>query len=187
MGVEAGIGASLSLAGLHLLAHVEVERPGLVNPATPPDPDATIALSLAAYDRALDAKLGFEAARCRACGHTEVPAPYRCPECGTEDDTELVPLGRDAEVYSVVTVRTPVPGLPSPYSLAVIEVDGGVRLLASVTDCAPGSVHIGDRGEMVLRRVAVRAGVPDYGYAFQPLDPSRPDGDLQTTGATNHA
>ncbi len=33
---------------------------------------------------------------------------------------------------------------------------------------APGNVDIGQRGEMVLRRVAERTGIPDYGYAFLP-------------------
>ena len=46
--------------------------------------------------------------------------------------------------------------------------DTGVRLLARITGADPGSVAIGDRGTMVLRRVADRSGVPDYGYAFLP-------------------
>ena len=32
------------------------------------------------------------------------------------------------------------------------------------------SAEIGDTGRMVLRRVAVRTGVPDYGYAFLPTE-----------------
>jgi uncharacterized OB-fold protein len=82
-----------------------------------------------------------------------------------------VPLPRTAAVYSVVTVRTPVPGVPGPYSLAVVALDGvAVRLLTPVTDAVPGSARIGDHGALVLRRLAVREGVPDYGYAFQPAE-----------------
>jgi hypothetical protein len=43
-----------------------------------------------------------------------------------------------------------------------------VRLLAQVTGAPPGTVGIGDRGRMVLRRVAERSGIPDYGYSFSP-------------------
>jgi uncharacterized OB-fold protein len=43
-----------------------------------------------------------------------------------------------------------------------------LRLLAPVTDAIPGSVRIGDRGRLVLRLLAEREGVDDYGYAFQP-------------------
>jgi uncharacterized protein len=37
-----------------------------------------------------------------------------------------------------------------------------------VTGAEPGTVAIGDRGRLALRRVAMRSGVPDYGYAFEP-------------------
>ena len=47
--------------------------------------------------------------------------------------------------------------------------DTGVRLLAQVTGTPPGNVGIGDRGDMVFRRVAERSGIPDYGYAFSPV------------------
>jgi hypothetical protein len=43
-----------------------------------------------------------------------------------------------------------------------------VRALVKVTGVVPGSVQIGDRGRMALRCIAVRSGVPDYGYAFEP-------------------
>ncbi|HEY6491658.1 MAG TPA: hypothetical protein VIZ43_00150, partial [Trebonia sp.] len=53
----------------------------------------------------------------------------------------------------------------------IVELDDvGVRVLARVTGAVPGTVGIGDRGRMVLRLVAVRSGVPDYGYAFCPQE-----------------
>jgi uncharacterized OB-fold protein len=77
-------------------------------------------------------------------------------------------------VYTTVTVRTPVPGIPGPYSLAIVALDGvEVRFLAQVTGAPAASVRIGDHGELVFRRVAVRGGVPDYGYAFLPEEAPR--------------
>jgi uncharacterized protein len=133
--------------------------------------EADIKISLAAYERAFDAKVRLRAARCPNCGTLSLPPRLRCLECGTQgrDTPELVVLPRDAVVYTAVTVHVPVPGLATPYSLAVVELgDTGVRLLAHVTDAEPGAVEIGDSGRLVLRRVAIRAGVPDYGYAFAP-------------------
>jgi uncharacterized OB-fold protein len=53
--------------------------------------------------------------------------------------------------------------------LAIVELDEiGVRALVKVTGVEAGTVKIGDRGRLTLRRVAVRSGVPDYGYAFAP-------------------
>lgn len=128
-----------------------------------------IPISLPAYDRAFDAKLRFAAASCASCGSLSFPARYRCLDCGSEGGGITAPLPRSGSVYSTTTIRVPVPGVPVPYSLAIVELDDvGVRVLCRVTDAPAGSVSIGDRGRLVLRRVAVRSGVPDYGYAFAP-------------------
>jgi uncharacterized OB-fold protein len=59
--------------------------------------------------------------------------------------------------------------LVSPYSLAIVDVDGiDVRILAQITDVPAGTTAIGEKGELVFRKIADRQGIPDYGYAFQP-------------------
>jgi uncharacterized OB-fold protein len=131
--------------------------------------EANIAISLPAYERAFDAKLRLAAGKCTNCGTLALPPRLRCIECGNEKPYDLVPLPRNGSVYTTVTVRVPVPGLRTPYSLAIVELgDTGVRLLTHVADAEPASVSIGDLGTLVLRRIAIRAGIPDYGYAFIP-------------------
>jgi uncharacterized OB-fold protein len=130
---------------------------------------AEIAISLAAYERAFEAKLRLEAARCRRCGTRSYPPRLRCTSCGSEEPTDAVALPREAEVYTCTTVHTPVPGLATPYSLVLVELgDSGVRVLVHLTDAQPGAAQIGQRGRLVFRRVALRSGVPDYGYGFAP-------------------
>jgi uncharacterized protein len=52
--------------------------------------------------------------------------------------------------------------------LSIVSLDDSpVRVLARVTDLADDHVPIGARGRLVLRRIAVREGIPDYGYALQ--------------------
>jgi uncharacterized OB-fold protein len=139
-------------------------------PTTRAAPGGDIKISLPAYDRAFDSKVGLQAGRCASCGTLALPPRLRCLQCGSEQPHELVPLPREATVYTAVTVHVPVPGLISPYQLAVVELgDTDVRLLSPVTDAPDGEVAIGGAGTMVLRRQAVRAGVPDYGYSFQPV------------------
>lgn len=140
-------------------------------PATRRGADADISISLAAYDRAFDAKLRLEADRCTTCGTLAYPRRFRCLACGSEAPTETVPLPRDAEIYTLATIHVPVPGLATPYTVVLAELgDTGVRLLVHLTGAPPGSVAIGDRGHLVFRRVAVRTGVPDYGYGFLPAE-----------------
>jgi uncharacterized OB-fold protein len=130
---------------------------------------ADITISLAAYERAFDAKLGLEADRCTACGTLAYPRRFRCLGCGSEGAKETVALPRDAEIYTLATIHVPVPGLVTPYTVVLVELgDSGVRVLVHLTGAPPGSVAIGDRGQLVFRRVAMRTGVPDYGYAFLP-------------------
>jgi len=84
-------------------------------------------------------------------------------------DGEAFRLPRSGEIYSTVTVYAPVPGVPTPRALAIVSLlPTTVRVLAVVTDATPDAARIGGRGELVLRLVAIREGVPDYGYAFRP-------------------
>jgi uncharacterized OB-fold protein len=136
---------------------------------------ADIPISLAAYERAFEAKTRWEAGRFAATsdgqdGALEFPPRYRLAEDGAlATDYELIPLPRTGTVYTETTVHMPVPGLRTPYSLVIVELDGvGVRALVKVTGAEPGTVDIGARGRLALRRVAVRSGVPDYGYMFEP-------------------
>ncbi|MGV0875257.1 OB-fold domain-containing protein [Mycolicibacterium sp. XJ879] len=132
--------------------------------------DADLPISLAAYERAFEAKTRWEAGSFADGDTLDFPPRYRLADDGTlSTGYELVPLPRTGAVYTETTVQMPVPGLRTPYSLVIVELDGvGVRALVKVTGAAPGTVDIGDRGRLALRRVAVRSGVPDYGYMFEP-------------------
>jgi uncharacterized OB-fold protein len=129
-----------------------------------------IPISLAAYERAFEAKVRWEAGKYPDNDVLDFPPRYRVGDDGVlSTQYELVPLPRAGTVYTEVTVHVPVPGLATPYSLVIVELDGvDVRALVKVTGAEPGTVEIGDRGRLALRRVAVRSGVPDYGYAFDP-------------------
>jgi uncharacterized OB-fold protein len=153
------------------------ERPAQPPPPVTHNPGPEIAISLAAYERAFEPKLRWEAGRCDACGTLALPPRHRCLGCGSEAGWTLTPLPRTGEVYTGVTVHVPVPGLPTPYSLVIVDLDGvDVRALVKVTGVPAGSTTIGDRGSLVLRRVAVRSGIPDYGYALLPASPAARDG-----------
>jgi uncharacterized OB-fold protein len=167
--IENGHGIAVDVTVTGAAPVVAAERPPHPAPATwAPSVAADLPASHAAYARAFEAKVGLKAGVC-PCGELNYPPRAQCQSCGVLQPQELKPLPRAATVYSVVIVRANVPGKTVPYSLAVVDVDGtGVRVLAHVTDGPPGAAPIGSHGELVLRRIAVRAGVPDYGYAFQP-------------------
>jgi uncharacterized OB-fold protein len=134
-----------------------------------------IPISLPAYARAFEPKLRWEAAVFEEAPGIDT-APQFPPRARVDDDGTLVtdyrlePLPRTGTVYTQTTIQIPVPDLPSPYSIAVVQLDGSpVRVLMKVTGVPAGEAAIGQAGSVVLRKIADRTGVPDYGYAFQPV------------------
>ena len=109
-------------------------------------------ISLAAYERAFEAKVRWEAGQFADSDELDFPPRYRVGADGAlATDYELVPLPRTGTVYTETTVHIPVPGLRTPYSLVIVELDGvGVRALVKVTGAEPGTVDIGDRGRLAL-------------------------------------
>jgi uncharacterized protein len=131
-------------------------------------PGPEIPISIAAYDRAFDAKLRWQASTNRDTGELDFP-PRAHDALRTESGAiALTSLPRTGSIYTVTTIHVPVPGKSTPYQLVIVELDGGVRSLVATTGTSRDGAKIGDRGEVVLRRVEIRSGVPDYGYAFRP-------------------
>lgn len=74
------------------------------------------------------------------------------------------------EIYSYTVVQDPPEGYEgqAPYMLALIKLDEGPMVTAQLTD-VDGSVAIGDRVEMVTRKLTSEGeqGVIVYGYKFR--------------------
>jgi uncharacterized OB-fold protein len=133
-----------------------------------------IPISMPAYARAFEPKIRWEAAVFEESpgidAEPQFPPRLRVDNAGRlATEYRLESLPRTGTVYTHTTVRIPVPDLPSPYSLAVVQLDDSpVRVLLKVTGVPAGETVIGQPGSVVLRRIATRAGIPDYGYAFWP-------------------
>jgi uncharacterized OB-fold protein len=171
--------ASVTAAELTVSAHVPTvtrhEVPARELPTYRTADGNGIPISLPAYARAFEPKLRWEAAVFAEAPGVDT-APQFPPRARVDDDGALVtdyrlePLPRTGTVYTQTTIQIPVPDLPSPYSIAVVQLDGSpVRVLMKVTGVPAGEATIGQAGSVVLRKIADRTGVPDYGYAFQPV------------------
>jgi uncharacterized OB-fold protein len=161
---------------------VRDESPARELPKTTTADGVGIPISMPAYSRAFEPKIRWEAAV-----FDESPgidsAPQFPPRMRVDDagklatEYRLEPLPRTGTVYTHTTIRIPVPDLPSPYSIAVVQLDGSpVRVLLKVTGVPAGEATVGQEGAVVLRRIAMRSGIPDYGYAFWPGRPSVSEG-----------
>ena len=150
------------------------EFPGRELPKTRVADGVGIPISMPAYARAFEPKIRWEAAVFQESpgidSAPQFPPRLRVDNAGRlATEYRLESLPRTGTVYTHTTVRIPVPDLPSPYSLAVVQLDDSpVRVLLKVTGVPAGEATIGQPGSVVLRRIAIRAGIPDYGYAFWP-------------------
>lgn len=169
---QASMTVTLLDSGPTRVHRVEREPRGLPASRLAQGPD--IPISLAAYSRAFDAKLRWQAAvygdAAGEGAHVWFPPRTSVDADGRlRDGHRLEALPRRGRVYTQTTVHLPVPGIASPYSLAVIQLEGSpVRALLKVTGVPAGEVQIGQAGSVVLRKIATRSGVPDYGPAFLP-------------------
>ena len=79
------------------------------------------------------------------------------------------------EVVSYTTVQDAPEGFEdqTPYVLALVKLDEGVMITAQITDLDSSSVQIGDRAEMVTRKLTTEGarGMIIYGYKFRKILP----------------
>jgi uncharacterized protein len=80
--------------------------------------------------------------RCKSCNVMTHPPRPHCASCGSFELGYYVASGR-GQVYSHVTFHRPlVAPFSEPYSVAVIELDVGTRLVSQVVGIPPDDVHI---------------------------------------------
>lgn len=83
--------------------------------------------------------------RCDACGHRFFTPQFACPRCLSERWSWSASTGLGT-IYSACTVhKPPLPGVSTPYVLAVVSLDEGWNMLTNIVNCEPGQARIGAR------------------------------------------
>ena len=72
--------------------------------------------------------------RCDACAHVYFPPRPFCSACGGRKVSIFKASGR-GKLYSYVIHHRPVPGFTPPYSIAVVELEEGPRLMTNIVGC----------------------------------------------------
>jgi uncharacterized OB-fold protein len=72
--------------------------------------------------------------RCNKCSKAYFPPRPFCPECGHREVTVFKASGKGF-LYSYVIHHRPVPGFTPPYSIAVVELEEGPRMMTNIVDC----------------------------------------------------
>ena len=110
--------------------------------------------------------------RCPNCGKLVYPYRPACPYCGSEG-LEEIRLAEKGRVLSYTVIRHPPSDFKGfePYIVAIVELEGGVRVLAQLTDVEPREVEVGMEVEAVFRKYREQGpdGIIEYGVKFRPI------------------
>ena len=102
------------------------------------------------WDGLRDHKLLIQ--RCTACHALRHPPRPMCPHCNALAWDTLESSGHGT-VYSFVMPRhPPLPWFEYPYIVALIDLEGGIRLVSNLCDVAPQHVTIGMPVEVFYAR-----------------------------------
>ncbi|WP_377890890.1 OB-fold domain-containing protein [Alkalihalobacillus sp. R86527] len=139
-----------------LLEVDEGRRPGASTPSAP------------ALRRNSDQILGLFGSLCLSCGQNYYPQQRVCVKCHAKDEMKLFSLqGKKAKVatYTVDYLATSV---SPPTIFAVVDIEGGSRLLAQATDCTPEEISIGTEVEFSFRKLYEAGGIHNYFWKVVP-------------------
>lgn len=122
--------------------------------------------------RLKDQRYRLEGTVCKNCGAKFFPPRQVCTDCKSADMTPHEFDGH-GHVYSFSTVYQAPLGHEGnvPYIVGMIKLDEGPMVEAQITDVNPSDLKIGQRVEMVTRKLREygEEGLIVYAYKFRPL------------------
>jgi uncharacterized OB-fold protein len=99
---------------------------------------------------------------CEACRQLIHPPRPMCPSCHSIEKA-WVPSKGKGKIHSWVTYReSPHPGFKAPYSVVLVELDEGVRLISNMVDTDPEEISIGMPVEVVFDDVLDDLTLPKF-------------------------
>jgi uncharacterized OB-fold protein len=107
--------------------------------------------------------------RCNACSHVYFPPRPFCPQCASPDIAVVRASGR-ATLYSYVIHHRAVPGFDPPYSIAVVELEEGPRMMTNVVEVeqTPQALRLDMPLQVVFRAVSEDITLPLFRPAVSP-------------------
>lgn len=117
-------------------------------------------LAIAFYAACASGRLHFQ--RCDACGTWRHLPRHTCAACGSAQWSWHASSGRGRLFSWTVTHQAPLPGLATPYVVAVVETDEGVRLAAGLLDADPAALRLDLPVAVEMAPVNETAAVPFF-------------------------
>jgi uncharacterized OB-fold protein len=101
--------------------------------------------------------------RCDACAHVYFPPRPFCPKCAGRAVSWFTASGR-ATLYSYVIHHRPAPGFTPPYSIAVVTLEEGPRMMTNIIECpqTPEALQLDMPVEVVFKPLTEQISLPQF-------------------------
>jgi uncharacterized OB-fold protein len=108
---------------------------------------------------ALEGELRLQ--RCDDCAHTYFPPRPFCPACASRSVSVYAASGR-ATLHSYVINHRAAPGFEAPYSIAIVELEEGPRMMSNVVDVeqTPEALELDMPLEVTFRSLSDEIALP---------------------------
>jgi uncharacterized OB-fold protein len=108
--------------------------------------------------------------RCSECQHTYFPPRPFCPSCSSRAVDVIKASGR-GRLLSYIINQRPHPAWDAPYSIAIVELDEGPRMMTNIVGCpqTPEALRLDMLLEVTFETVSDEVALP----LFRPVGASR--------------
>lgn len=107
--------------------------------------------------------------KCSECGTPQFPKARVCVICGTKDRMEPYKFADKRGKIFTFTKEFISPLPVQPLVEAVVDFEGGGRMVCDLTDVDPSKVEIGMPVEMTFRHIYERHGITNYFWKARPV------------------
>jgi uncharacterized OB-fold protein len=124
----------------------------------------------ARYTREIPRRYRLEAGKCSSCGKIYYPPRLACACGGREFETVTLPDTGKVVTYTIIRVAPSDFTAEVPYALGIVEVEGGVRLMAQLVDVLHDEIKTGMPVRLEFRKIYQEgeAGIICYGHKAVP-------------------
>ncbi len=134
--------------------------------------------SVSALWREGDKNVRLHGARCQSCGYVQYPAQRVCVECRSVDAGEPIRLSDQPGELFTYSMDYIAGAVDTPLVVAVVDFEGGGRLLCMMTDRELDEIRVGMPVEMSFRKLRVVNGIHNYYWKAIPRRTPAPAGVL---------
>ena len=101
--------------------------------------------------------------RCDACQHVYFPPRPFCPKCAGRAVSWFKASGRGI-LFSYIIHLRPAPGFTPPYSIAVVQLDEGPRMMTNIIECpqTPEALQLDMPLEVVFMQLNDEIFLPQF-------------------------